>query len=178
MTIAEETSTGLDQDFVEDWAKRFLDAWNALDGPAVVSLCTNDVRWFDPSTPEMLVGPAEVRDFVEMTGRAFPDLHIVETDSQYVQAGSTRVLAPYRMTGTMLGQMDAFAPTGRKVSVDGVDEWTFRDGLLCSYRTYYDTVDAARQLGVMPAPGTRAERIMVRLQHLQARLQRRMPRPA
>ena len=176
MIVPQESTTGLDQNFVEAWAKRFLDAWNALDGEAVASLCTDDVRWSDPAAPDVLVGPDAVRDFVEMTGRAFPDFQIVETDSQYVQAGSPRVLAPYRMTGTMLGEMDVFAPTGRRLSVDGVDEWTFRDGRLCIYRTRYDTVDAARQLGVMPALGTRADRVMVRLQHLQARLQRRMAR--
>jgi hypothetical protein len=73
----------------------------------------------------------------------------------------------------MLGPMDVFAPTGRSVCVDGVDEWTFGGELLCRYRTYYDTIDAARQLGIMPASGTRAERLMSRFQHAQARIQRR-----
>jgi hypothetical protein len=59
------------------------------------------------------------------------------------------------------------------VSIAGVDDWTFRDGLLCGYCTYYDTIDAARQLGIMPASGSRVERLMARLQHMQARLQRR-----
>jgi hypothetical protein len=77
------------------------------------------------------------------------------------------------MTGTMLGPMDAFAPTGRKIVVSGVDDWTFKDGLLCSYYSYYDTLDVARQLGIMPQSGSRAARLMARLQHAQARLQRR-----
>lgn len=63
-----------------------------------------------------------------------------------------------------------FAPTGRPLSISGVDEWTFRGELLCGYRTYYDTLDAARQLGIMPASGSRAERTMARLQHIQARV--------
>jgi hypothetical protein len=57
--------------------------------------------------------------------------------------------------------------------VSGVDGWTFKDGLLDRYYSYYDTIDAARQLGIMPQSGSRAERLMARLQHGRARLQRR-----
>jgi hypothetical protein len=57
--------------------------------------------------------------------------------------------------------------------VDGVDRWTMRDGRIAVYRAFYDTNDLARQLGIVPAPGSRAERGMVALQRLQARLTRR-----
>jgi len=175
-TILERTP-GVDGAFVTDWAKRFLDAWNAADGGAVAALCTEDVVWSDPSIPEPLIGRDAVREFAEMTGRAFPDFHIDETAPPCVVPGSpSRVLAPYRASGTMLGSMDLFAPTGRKMSVAGVDQWTFRGELLRGYYTYYDTLDVTRQLGIMPASGSRAERVMARLQHAQAWVQRRAAR--
>jgi steroid delta-isomerase-like uncharacterized protein len=161
---------------VRRWAHRFLDAWNALDPEGVAALCSEDVVWKDPSASTPFVGRKGVREFVQLTGAAFPDLHIAETAPPHLMAGSSKVLSPYRMTGTMLGRLDVFAPTARKLSIAGIDEWIFRGELLCGYCTYYDTIDAARQLGIMPASGSRAERLMARLQHSQARLQRRRSR--
>jgi steroid delta-isomerase-like uncharacterized protein len=178
MTVASTTTTEIDRTFLTRWAARFLNAWNALDGQAVASLCTAEIVWTDPSIPQPFIGRAGVREFVEITGRAFPDFHVIETAPPYFLPDSTRVLSPYQMTGTMLGPMDAFAPTARKISVSGVDEWTFKDGLLDRYYSYYDTIDVARQLGIMPRSGSRAERLMARLQHGQARLQRRGSRRA
>jgi steroid delta-isomerase-like uncharacterized protein len=173
MTVADATTTEIDRAFLTEWAAKFLDAWNALDGQAVASLCTEEVVWSDPSTSERLIGRSGVLEFVETTGRAFPDFHVTETAPPYFLPDCTRVLSLYQMTGTMLGPMSAFAPSGRKISVSGVDEWTFKDGLLDHYYSYYDTIDVARQLGIMPQPGSKAERLMARLQHGQARLQRR-----
>jgi hypothetical protein len=48
-----------------------------------------------------------------------------------------------------------------------------RDGRIARYRAFYDMNDLARQLGIVPALGSRAERGMVALQRLQARLARR-----
>jgi hypothetical protein len=47
---------------------------------------------------------------------------------------------------------------------------------MCRYRTYYDSLDMARQIGILPPAGSTAERAMARLQHLQARFQRRNAR--
>jgi hypothetical protein len=57
--------------------------------------------------------------------------------------------------------------------VDGIDQWTMRDGRIARYHAFYDMNDVARQLGIVPATGSRAERGMVALQRLQARLSRR-----
>jgi hypothetical protein len=86
-----------------------------------------------------------------------------------------RVLARYRMTGTMLGEWEYtnLAPTGHPFDLVGVDEWTFSDGLMSRYETYYDSVDMARQLGILPPVGSAMDRAMAALQHLRARFQRR-----
>jgi len=172
MTLVDAAPTGIDRAFLTDWAASFLKAWNALDGQAVASLCTEQVVWRDPSSPQPFIGRDGVREFVEMTGRALPDFHVVETAPPYFLPDCPRVLSPYEMTGTMLGPMNAFAPSGRKISVSGVDDWTFQDGLLCSYDSYYDTLAVARQVGIVPPSGSRGEQLMARVQHAQARLQR------
>jgi hypothetical protein len=47
-----------------------------------------------------------------------------------------------------------------------------RDGRIHDYRAFYDMNDVVRQLGILPEPGSRAERMSVALQRLQVRLQR------
>jgi hypothetical protein len=59
------------------------------------------------------------------------------------------------------------------MAVDGVDQWTMRAGRIARYRAFYDMNDLARQLGIVPPPGSGAERVMVALQRLQARLRGR-----
>jgi len=48
-----------------------------------------------------------------------------------------------------------------------------RGGRIAGYRAFYDMNEVARQLGIVPAPGSRAERGMVALQRPKARLSRR-----
>ena len=78
------------------------------------------------------------------------------------------------MEGPHNGPLDppGFAATGRRIDVDGIDVWDFADGRIDRYRAYYDMALVARQLGVMPRPGSRFERAGVMLQRAQARLAR------
>lgn len=169
------TGAGLDPAFIADWAPRYLEAWNAGDGDAVASMCSEDVSWDDPALPETAHGRDGVRRFVEQTLRAFPDFHVDETAPPLLSGTEPLALAPYRFSGTMKGPWEplGMAPTGARVDVRGVDEYRFRDGLLCGYVTYYDSLDMARQLGVLPPQGSGVDRLMTRLQPLQARFQRR-----
>ena len=74
----------------------------------------------------------------------------------------------------MLGPADpGFAPTGRPVEADGVDLLELRDGLVCNYVGFFDARGMAQQIGVLPASGSRAERLAVMLQRLGARIGRR-----
>jgi len=69
---------------------------------------------------------------------------------------------------------------GRLFSVDGIDLYEFRDGLLAHISTVYDLGDWSRQIGLLPGRGGRAERIAVRAQRLAMRLRgpRLSPGPA
>jgi steroid delta-isomerase-like uncharacterized protein len=165
----------LEPDFLEDWSRRYLEAWNSLDADGVAALCTEDVVWHDPGLPEPTHGREKVREFVRVTGQAFAGFHIEELGSPYISAEEPRVLSRYRMTGTMLGAWEYtnLAPTGRPFDLMGVDEWTFTDGLMSQYETYYDSLGMARQLGILPPVGSGMDRAMAGLQHLRARLQRR-----
>ena len=53
-----------------------------------------------------------------------------------------------------------FAPTGRRWELGGVDFHEYRDGRVCMLRIAFDMLSVSRQLGRMPAAGSRAERAL------------------
>jgi predicted ester cyclase len=107
--------------------------------------------------------------------RAFPDLRFSEPEPPHVSVVGDQIAWAWSMEGTMQGHIDppGFAPTGASFRVDGVDLWTMRNGRIARYRAFYDMNDFARQLGILPAVGSRGERATIALQRLQARLRRR-----
>ncbi len=164
-------------EFVTTWAQSMLTACNTHNAEAIALLCTEDVIWEDPGWPQPLRGREAVQGFLESMFRAFPDL-LIEADSLYTSPSESRILAPYRMSGTMLGKWEPFdlAPTNAHFSIAGVDQWTFRGEQLCHYATYCNDMDLVRQLGLLPASGSAAERAIVQLQRLRARFHRRAAR--
>jgi steroid delta-isomerase-like uncharacterized protein len=170
------TAAGVfDEAFVRDFVARWQDAWNSHDPERVAALCTEDIVLTDPALPEPARGHDAVKRYLEDVWRAFPDLTIATPDPPFVDVDRRRAALPWRIGGTMLGRAEpsGFAPTGAHVEVQGVDLYEFRDGLLARIHTHYDLMDWGRQLGLVPAHGSRAERLAVRLQRLGAGRQRR-----
>ncbi|HEX8105262.1 MAG TPA: nuclear transport factor 2 family protein [Solirubrobacteraceae bacterium] len=155
----------LDPAFVTDFAGRWLHAWNRHDGDAVAALCTEDVELTDPVAGTVR-GRAAVAEWIRACDRAFPDYRFEQPEPPYLSPDRPKVLAPWRMTGTNTGRLDppGFAPTGRRVAVEGIDHGWFRDGLVERYRSDYDTIGVLRQLGLVPAPGSAGERALAALQ--------------
>lgn len=158
--------------------RALLRAWNDHDAAAIADLVTEDVVWEDPALVVPARGVAAVQEFMRGGWRGFPDLRFDETDRPHRTASGDQVAWRWRMRGMMAGPLDppGFAPTGREMEIEGVDLWTMRDGRIARYRAFYDMNEVGRQLGIAPAPGTRAERAMVWLQRVQAPLMRRRRR--
>ena len=160
---------------MREFVERYVAAWNGCDTEAIAGLITEDIVWADPALPEPARGVAAVQDFMRLSFVAFPDLRFYEPDPPLLAINGGDVLWGWRMEGTNRGAIDppGFAPTGRRMCVEGVDHWVMRDGRITRYRAFYDMNELARQLGIVPAPGSGAERGMVALQRLQARFARR-----
>lgn len=157
--------------FLEPFMEKYDAAWKAERGDAVAALCVDDVSWSDPALPAPLHGRQEVADFVDSFHKAFPDAQFEGRDPA-LSADGRSALVPYRLRATNTGPIEpaGFAATGKELDVDGVDWFAFRGGLIARYRTYMDVADVMRQLGVLPARGSRPERFLSSIQRLTARL--------
>jgi steroid delta-isomerase-like uncharacterized protein len=172
---AAQSSVGqvpLTEEAARDFAERWQIAWNSRRAEEVVALCTDDVLWEDPLTEGREQGKPAVTAYLESTWRTFPDLNFTWPEGPYCSFERTKLACHWRVTGTMQGPVEpeGFAPTGRRVEADGVDLLELREGLVCSYVGFFDARGMAQQIGVMPARGSRAERIAVKLQRLGARI--------
>jgi hypothetical protein len=172
------TSSLLDPGFLDKFAHRWLEGWNAHDGAAVAALCTDDVEFTDPLL-RTVHGRSAVASWARSGSRAFPDYRFEEPERAYLSRDTAKAIVPWRMVATNTGPIDppGFAPTGRPVVIDGVDHWWFRDQLVGRYRADYDAQGVVVQLGLVPAPGSRTQAVMAAVQRLTARVRRVRPAP-
>ena len=164
----------LDAAFLDDFAHRWLQGWNAHDGEAVAALCTEGVEFSDPLLGTVR-GRAAVAGWVRSCAQAFLDYRFEEPERPYLSRDAAKAIVPWRMIATNTGPIDppGFAPTGRSIVVDGVDHWWFGDGLVERYRADYDAQGLSVQLGLAPAPGSRTQHVLAAAQRLAAKLPRR-----
>lgn len=170
---------------VHSWGIRWLEAWNTHDLNALTALVTDDIVWDDPAMfGETVHGQDEFRAFTETFFRAFPDVRFEVVGHHYLATEGIAMAAPWRMTATFTGDLafwgkrfganpPAYAPTGRRVEIEGIDLYELRDGLLSRWTILYDLFGLSQQLGLAPPTDSPLTRLMVRGQRLVAPILRR-----
>jgi steroid delta-isomerase-like uncharacterized protein len=150
-----------------------LDAWNSHQADHVLEFLAEDVEVRDDSWPRTMHGHKDVREFLDSLWRATPDMTFELLAGPYVIPGQPLASFRWRGRGTFTGRMDppGFAPTGRSWEVDGVDFHEYRDGRIATLRVVCDLMTISRQLGVMPAVGSRGERALAAAQRGVTRVQ-------
>ena len=120
-----ESLTGLAPE-LREFVERYEAAWNGCETDAMAQLITDDIVWTDPALPDPARGVAQVQEFMRTSFRAFPDLSFSQPDPPAMAASGDLVLWAWHMEGTHRGVIDppGFAPTGRTMRVDGIDQWT------------------------------------------------------
>jgi predicted ester cyclase len=168
----------LEAGFLEGWLEAWHVGWSDHDADRLVALCAADVRIEDPSLPGPLHGRDGMRRFASATFRAFPDARSAARDGFTIAADGTRAFAPSRLTGRFDGPWEplGIAATGARVQIDSLDELAFADGELCLLRAHYDGLALARQMRTLPQLGSLQHRMLMRLQRMQAPLERRRAR--
>lgn len=158
--------------FVEQFGARWAEAWNSREPDRVLELMAEDIVYDDSAWPNTMRGHGEVREFLEHTWRAFPDLRFELSDGPFLHPGAPSATYYWRGACTHSGPIDppGIAPTGKRVDFKGFDLHEYRDGRVSRLVIVFDLLDTMRQLGLIPASGSRTERAIARLQRLATRL--------
>jgi hydroxyacylglutathione hydrolase len=145
---------------VETIARRYFAAIDARELDEAVSLWAPGGREHVRGQVDVLA-PEGVREFVGELLDALPDLR---TQVLTTTTEGERCAVQWRMVGTFAGPgtLGGVAPTGRHVELEGLDVLTVRDGLIESNDAFADSMTVARQIGLMPPQGSRAEQRMTR----------------
>jgi steroid delta-isomerase-like uncharacterized protein len=176
MTTGGSKQTAVDESVVQEQIAGVLEAFNSHDADRFVALMTEDVVFDHSASPTTMRGRAEVRSFyADNTWKAVPDLRLELDDGPFLHPHAPRYSLAWRAVGTHTGQIDppGFAPTGKRIEFPVWEISELRDGRASRVRIAIDMADVMRQLGLLAAPGSRAERAMATLQRLQMKVSRR-----
>src|SRR5437763_4552354 len=100
-------------------------------------------------------GVDEIAQYFEDAFAAIPDFHI---EVRAVVEQGEHVFAHWRLTGTHDGPLAGIQPTGKAVSIDGMDHFVVRDGAVVSNFVVFDQMQYARQIGMMPPDQSNTDR--------------------
>ena len=87
-------------EWMRDFARRWTDAWNSHEVDQVLALMTEDVEYRDDAWPKPMRGHADVREFLEASWRAFPDMTFELLSGPYVIPGEPRAAFQWRGRAT------------------------------------------------------------------------------
>jgi steroid delta-isomerase-like uncharacterized protein len=107
-----------------------------------------DAIGHDPALPEVVMGPAGLKEAARGYREAFPDL---KATVDQVLAEGDLVATRWTCRGTHQGELFGIAPTGKQATVTGITIDKYVDGKLAESWTNWDTLGLLQQLGVMPA---------------------------
>jgi steroid delta-isomerase-like uncharacterized protein len=134
---------------------------------AVEILNTRDVTplrqlWTDESVehfPDRTCrGAGEIAEYFEQVLAALPDFHM---EINEIAEQDEHVFVRWHLTGTHTGgPIQGIEATGRRIELDGIDHSVLREGLVVSNHIVFDQMSWARQIGLMPADGSGADRAM------------------
>lgn len=123
-------------------AERMTEAVNGGELDVLDDLLANDIVDHDAS-PHAEPGEGGYKQFIEDLRSAFPDLTITP---DHVDATDEDVAVIYTISGTHRGKFLGVAPTGRHISVRGMQVIRFEDGKIVERWGSADELGLLRQL--------------------------------
>jgi steroid delta-isomerase-like uncharacterized protein len=115
-------------------------------------------------------GRDAVRGFFAEMFTAFPAF---EFTVERVVAEGDAVVVKWNADATFTGgRFQGIEPTGARVLIRGCDFFEIEDGLIRRNTIFYDGASFARQIGMLPAKDSLADRAMLRLFNAKVRLTR------
>jgi steroid delta-isomerase-like uncharacterized protein len=142
---------------VEDQVRAYFEAMDNRDAHAMIS------HWREDGIEDVVAvgvmrGHDELREFFSSMFAAMPD---VRTTVTRLIAGEQSCAVEWRIEGTFDGApYMGIEPTGKHVELRGFDLVELEDGKIVSLTAYFDGASYARQIGMLPADGSGADRAM------------------
>lgn len=138
--------------------------------------------WTDDSVDHFLAAGTSVRG-ADALAAWFADLFSAVPDwaleiENVVDDGAGQVVVQWTRTGTFTGTpFLGLEATGRRVEIRGVDVIRLAaDGRIATNTIYYDGAAFARQIGMLPAAGSRVDRVVTAAFNATTKLRRAIRR--
>jgi steroid delta-isomerase-like uncharacterized protein len=154
----------------DELMRSYLAAWNGRDAERIASFFSEDAVYDDRGAGAVARGREQIRAHAARVHAGFPDLRFELVRAAH---GDDFTAGEWRSRMTHTGSFEGLAPTGRLVESSGVDVATLGGGgKIVHLASYYDGTEIMRALGLLPARGSRPERIIVGAHSALRRLRR------
>ena len=129
--------------------RRFFEELLSTDNFALADeLLSPEFRFYFAGSPDPM-DLERYKEFLRARRAALPDRHFVVED---MIAEGDKVSARFTMRGTHKGELRGIAPSGREVTMTGIDMIRLSKGKMVEDRVEVDQLGMMRQLGVIPSP--------------------------
>jgi predicted ester cyclase len=150
----------------------FEEVLNKRDADALLPYWAEDI--VDEFPTGTISGRENVHAFFVETFAALPDFHI---EADRIVGDDETCFVKWRLTATFSGTpWLGIEPTGDRIELEGMDCFTFRDGVAIHNFVRYDQVSFARQIGMLPADGSAGDKAMTGAFNARTRLKKRFRR--
>jgi steroid delta-isomerase-like uncharacterized protein len=151
-----------------DVAKRYFQALNNHDLDAATEL------WAEGAVDRFvgqqeLIAPDGVRGYFSTLFAAFPDFSLEVLD---LTTARNRTAVRWRGRGTFAGpgSFQGFSPNGARIEIEGCDVVTVSEDKIQHNDAYIDGADIARQLGMLPPVGSKADERLTKLANMRTKV--------
>jgi steroid delta-isomerase-like uncharacterized protein len=127
----------------------FAELWNTGNLSMADQIFAPTYEHHDSSTPDFGRGPDSEKKRASLYRNAFPDMHLTIED---VIAEGETVMTRWSCQGTHKGDLNGIAPTGKRITINGVTIARVSAGKIVEGFVNWDALGLMQQLGVVPAP--------------------------
>ena len=129
--------------------RKFFETFSRNDFAAFEAVTSQDIV-YHTAPPGISPGIQGYRELMAMYHGAFPDMQLTIDD---VIAEGDKVVTRFTPSGTHRGELMGIAPTGKRVSIDGISIVRVAGGKVVEEWDQLDMLGMLQQMGAIPTPG-------------------------
>lgn len=137
-THESESQPGLQRTLVNQW----IEAFNAHDVPAIVSLYTDNAELYDSGMKHPRHGRTEIEQWFTTRFQTMPSIRYTPASQLFTETQAAVTWTASGRSPRLLGQ----AWLSRPFQVDGVSIFNLQDGRIQRQRGYYDHLSTLEQI--------------------------------